>query len=188
MKRTTKRFGEKQRKNLFFPIFIAIILVSSILGFIWKDQGSTDIKEYNGYKFTKTEKGWVTQIGEKQVFFDYYPAEIEDIVFPSLSRDVSKIYIAFNPEQKDTNIGYILQKTSDSLSNAGIKPVFACIKDSPECPDIPIINCENNDLVIQILKADEAKIFKQDNCIILEGNSAYLNKAIDKLKLNLLVS
>ncbi len=188
MKRTTKKFEKKQRKNLFFPIFIAIILVSSILGFIWKDQGSADIKEYKGYKFTKINNKWITEINGKQIFFDYYPEELENIIVPPLKRDVGKIYVAFDPEQRDINIDYILQKTIDSLSNAGIKPVFACIKDSPECPDIPIIKCENNDLVIQILKTEEAKIFKQNNCIILEGDIVYLNKATDKLKLNLLVS
>ena len=187
MKKTTKKFEKKQRKKLFFPIFIAIVLVSSILGFIWKDQENADYKKYGGYKFTKIDNKWVTEINEKQIFFDYYPGELENILLPKPPANINtdKIYIAFDPEQEDPNINYILQKISITISNMGTRIILSCIKDSPNCPDIPIINCKDNHLVIQIIKSDQSEVIQQDNCIIFKGNVLYLNRRIDKLRLNL---
>jgi len=187
MKKTTKRFEKKQRKNLFFPVFIAIILVGSILGFIWKDQENTDYKDYKGYKFANIDGRWVTQIGDKQAFFDYYPGELENIILPTSLSDVNtgKVYIAFDPGQDDKNIKYILQKIAITFLDIGTRVVLACIKDSPNCPDIPIVDCKNNEVVIQIIKADQSEVIQQDNCIIFKGNIPYLNRRIDELRLNL---
>ena len=177
---------KKQRKNLFLPIFIAIVLISSMVGFMWKGQEKTNYKEYKGYNFNKVNNKWVTQIKGKQVVFDYSPEELESIVLPHFNTNIDKVYIAIDPEQTDTNLNYILQKIADTFLDVGIRPVPACTKDSSNCPNIPIADCKNNDLVIQIIKSDKITIFKQDSCIILEGDIIHLNKGIDKLRLYLL--
>ncbi len=185
MKKSFKKV-KKQRKKLFLPVFIAIILISSMVGFMWKGKENTDYKEYKGHNFNKVNDKWVTQIKGKQVIFDYSPEELENIILPPFNTNVNKIYLAVDPEQTDTNINYILQKITNTLLDIGIRPVLACTKDSPSCPDIPVVDCKNTDIVIQVIKADKTTIFKQDNCIILEGDILQLNKGIDKLRLYLL--
>ena len=74
------RRKESNRKKAFLGIFIAFIMVSSMVGYMWGS--SAQRVKYNSYKFIRTETGYLLQLGEKEAQFKYFPEMLENLEFP----------------------------------------------------------------------------------------------------------
>ena len=168
---------KKDRKGIILTLFIAFIMITSVLGFVFSGDNSQSSVEYNGYTFTRTENGWASYIRDQYLYFTYSPADLTSDPFNVFSINSEKVYIAYNPSEMDV----VLQNSIDRLryifSLNGIIAHPACsIEDG--CPDIPIVNCDDGFPIISFRKSDQNRISTDGTCIVLEG---YFVKNTDRL-------
>ena len=172
------------KKNWFIGLSIAFVMISSALA-LWKGEDSNTNYKYGTYEFIKTEQGWITLFEGKYINFDYGPKELENLTVSANPIVSNKVYLAYNPLDKDTNINYVLQKLYDTMVLLKIRPILACYQEK-NCPDIPVVDCKREDTIFKIIKANETNIYKEDNCLVIQGDVSELNRAVDKLSLILL--
>ena len=61
---------------------------------------------------------------------------------------------------------------------------YACTEDQEGCEDLPLKNCDDatqSNGVVIFKRAEDTKISYSNNCIVMEGASENLIKAVDKL-------
>lgn len=172
------------KKNWFIGLAIAFVMVSSALA-LWKGEDPNTNYKYGAYEFIKTERGWTTLFDGNYINFDYGPKELENLTISINPVVGNKVYLAYNPLDKDTNMNYVLQKLYETMVLLKIRPILACYQEK-NCPDIPIINCKGEDTVFKIIKSNETNIYKEDSCLVIEGNISELNRVANKLSLILL--
>lgn len=160
---------KKLSKRIWLSVFIVFIMVSSTLGFIYS--GNTETKNYNEYKFKRTDNGWASFIEKTDSYrtFSYLPNEVEDLGSVDLNSDFAYIV-------DDGNSGYG-NSLKNIFSSAGIVSQIVSLNGNN---NLPIVNC-TNELPIFVLKSNlsmETKIYNDGKCVFIEGN---LNKGIDFL-------
>ena len=70
------------RKEVIMPIFIVVIMVMSVFGFMW-GSGKTKLN-YNGAKFYQLDTGsFLLKINNYNAAFSYYPSELELLEMPA---------------------------------------------------------------------------------------------------------
>lgn len=167
----------KERKNksvIYVAIFIAFIMITSVLGYIFGDSEESSMK-YNKYNFYKKNLKWVTKISNAEVDFDYFPAEIDNI---NLSKEIVEsiknsrmIYITYSPNQTDTDeFGYSQFELTNKLMLLNIYAGNG-MTESNEF-NLPIISCANATQFVPVIvleKGVENTIKSENNCIILKG-------------------
>jgi hypothetical protein len=135
-------------------------MVSSTLGFIYSSEGSN---EYNGHKFTLTERGWTTYDKNTGQYwnFNYLPNELDfESNLDSLS---SKSYVVLDDDayfydlsSKFALFGVILERISPEDVDCSLEETTLVFEDGFEYN----------------------KIYKEGNCVYLKGDKSRL---IDKL-------
>ena len=184
-----------ERKKLLVSIFLSFILITSVLGFVISFDDNTnnnennqipsDSIEINGIKLQKSQTGiWFVDRNGINVIFNHLPEELDEIKIPDFSFATDKIYIISDPENQDTNMDYLLGKTSLGLKAAGYKTVFACSKEENCNIDIPIKDCSN--YAFYIRRLNESKAYNNDKCLILTGDDNTLNMFVDKINYKLI--
>ncbi len=190
----TKDPKQKQTKKKFLSILIGIILLMSVIGFILPiygpnnsdNQNIQNTIKYNNKEFFLLQDGrYATQIGQGNIVINNNPLELSSITIPYYPITSNKVYLAYNPDKAE-NIDFIIQKFNNIILLTNSRPVNACIIDNEDCPDIPIISCNDNEQTIKILKSNKNSIYQDKNCLVFEGDISYLDKASDKFLLNIL--
>lgn len=64
--------------GIVLVIFISLIMVSSIAGFLIVNQPS-DISRFKGSKFVRQQNTWVATVNGNRIFFDYQPQAIASL-------------------------------------------------------------------------------------------------------------
>ncbi|MBU4501041.1 MAG: hypothetical protein KKA79_00495 [Nanoarchaeota archaeon] len=178
-----KKFFTKQ-KTLAYGMggFIILLMVASGLN-MWKGD-TTETYDYNGLKFTKTEEGfWIAYKGEQQIALTYNPEDLETITFPQNIATMNyfqKIYISTDDLKGN---GRAMDYFKRKITITNMKP-FACTEDNEGCAELPLKSCEDTtqtEGVVIFKRAEETKITYSNNCLVMEGASENLIKAIDKL-------
>jgi len=170
---------EKTKKTLTISmgLFIIFVMVFSSLA-MW--QGSDNKKTYNDYTFMKSELGWKSYINGQYIEFTYGPWELENIAIPSpIITNTEKIYILYNPQEN--NLNELSFRKLKSVLNYLQIPSFPACTIEENCPDIPIVSCSDEKDSVYIKLANETRVYKEGNCLILEGSEESQLKEIDKL-------
>ena len=77
------------------------------------------------------------------------------------------------------NVALIASKLRQVLHSQGVIVVDACIKEDG-CPDdMPIRDCSNEGFYFKL--SENASVYKEDQCYVLEGNVQEINKEVDKI-------
>ncbi|QQG38466.1 MAG: hypothetical protein HYS32_02555 [Candidatus Woesearchaeota archaeon] len=170
----------KEKKRVFLPIFIVVIMILSTLGFIigysdpqTQNQNKVD---YKGFEFTRTEQGTLTgTVYGKQVILINEPSTLEDIPSDHLSLPnlqlAQKVYLTHNPNKTDA-------KLPIALFEANIKPILkyslACAEDVLGCEKLPLKTCKdasNSTVIIRLERTNETKITFNNNCLTIQGEN-----------------
>lgn len=168
---------KKDRKGIILTLFIAFIMITSVLGFVFSGDNNQDSIDYNGYTFTRTDNGWASYIRDQYIYFTYSPNELQDVPFDVFPINSGKVYVAYNPNEMDIVLQNSIDKLRYTFSLNNIVAYPACsIEDG--CPDIPIVSCDSEFPVISFRKSNQDRIFTDENCIVLEG---YFVKNTDRL-------
>ena len=128
-----------KKSNLILVIFIIVIMVSSVIGFIYSpgdnnalSQNSIDYKGFN-FQLT-TDNRYITNINGNNIVFDNDPNTLESINIPNFQITQDKVYLIFNSDERDDSLDYIMSKIYLTLQVKGVRPVLACSKEE-NCPN-----------------------------------------------------
>lgn len=172
-----RRKKKKNYAGIMVSLFIALILVTSIVGFIFGGTSET-VSRYNGLKFTLTTNGWKTIYQGKTYLFSFAPRDVEDIALPDslnlnnlLEIDVT---YEFNSTYKE-NIAEAIFELSNiaTKNNIYLRQGFT----TNNSFNIPIITCEDATPSVPVLyykSSNQTNISQQNNCIIIEANNQNL--------------
>jgi hypothetical protein len=146
-------------------IFIAVIMVLSVLGYVGGSLASESKKiEYNGYSFVQNGNMW-RLIEYEDYYFQYLPDELENVSTPPLTYlSSNKIYLGFKPND-NISVGNSMSSVSYLLYSKNIIPQEACTIEEG-CPDIPIIDCESNQGIIMI-SGNSNTYSQNEKCLII---------------------
>lgn len=181
-----KFFSKKRTLTYLMGSFIIMLMIASALN-MWKGE-KTEEYNYNGLKFVKTEQGlWAAYKGNKQIVLTYNPEELENITIPQnigLLSYSQKIYISTDDINANSRaMDYFKKK----IGITELKP-YACTEDTEGCESLPLKSCDDatqSNGVVVCKRAEETKITYKNNCLIMEGTSENLIKAIDKISFTL---
>jgi hypothetical protein len=178
-----------KKLNLILVIFIVFIMVTSAIGFIYSPSENNDLNEnsfdYKGFQFgITTNNKFITDINGNQIIFDNDPRNLENINLPNFQITQEKVYLIFNPEEKDDSLQYSISKIYYTLQIKGIRGVLACSTEK-DCPnELPIKNCDSESFYFK--KSNLTNLYKEDKCIVLEGDNINIDKYVDKINLLLM--
>ncbi|MEW5896703.1 MAG: hypothetical protein AB1668_03365 [Nanoarchaeota archaeon] len=170
---------------------IIIVMVLSVIGFIGgsffgNSEETSQKKEYNGFVLYENYDYWRLQIGDRQYNFKYFPTDLENITMPMdvsslLSSD--KVYLGYLPN--DTlSVDGELNELAVVFYVHELIPQRACLAEEG-CPDIPIINCEENKGIV--LRSGAASLTKDGECLVMRAsNSEELLKLNERVIYSLL--
>ena len=178
------------KKNIILPIFISAIMILSVLGFSFGSFTSQNKIKYQGKTFVQSDQGWITYINNKQLILINNPNEISNITIPVILQELNsatKIYITLDMENSLDNVYKLFQQDIMPLLTPPI--VIACIKDSPQCSDMPLKTCSDatfSNKVIQIQYSQQSLFNYKNNCLLIQGTQDDLIKQIEALTLSYL--
>ena len=162
-----KKTQNKSRIGLFIVGGLVLIMIISVFTIGLGSEVQNEKLEYNGFELFNNGGLWM--IKGTQYGFEYGPNDLENI--PSIDLGVEpligKIYMVFDPDEFSTDSREIL-RIRQFLTSKGVISSSACIKEEG-CEDIPIIKCNETNKIIYLKNGNETKIYKDDNCIILES-------------------
>ena len=185
------RKEKKSRWGAFLVIFIAFIMISSVIGFLYS--GETDTFKYKDLKFKRTQTEWYTTINDQKLTFNYFPSEVEQI---ELSEEITTILL--NKPEIDTTSDlndtfseeialaqYNFALTSSNL-NIYIRRGFT----TNNTFNLPIITCEDSTFAVPIIhfkQSNQTKISMNNSCIIAEArNNIDILRTKDRLLYSIL--
>jgi hypothetical protein len=177
-----------KKSNLYLAIFIVFIMVTSAIGFIYSPSEQNNLNEnsldYKGFNFQlTTDNRFVTGINGNQIVLDNNPNNLDNITLPIFQLTQNKVYFIFNPGEKDNSLEYSMSKLAYMLQIKGVRAVLACSKEE-NCPaELPIKNCDSESFYFK--KSNLTNIYKDNKCIVLEGDNLNINKYVDKIDLAL---
>ena len=109
-------------------IFISILMVSSILGIITysgSDSNSQSL-DYYGTSFEVINGKYYLEFEGKNYLFDNSPYDLENVQAGDFALNSNKYYILFNPDERDNNMEYFIQKLYLTLNSRGYEVQLAC--------------------------------------------------------------
>ena len=164
------RKEKKSKRNTFLVIFIAFIMVSSVIGFLYS--GETNKFKYKKMKFTRTENGWSTLINNQRLSFTYFPTEVEQIELnPEILTAISnKPEVDTTSELNDTFSEEIALAQYDmalalNKMNIYLRQGFT----TNNSFNTPIITCEGSTQAVPVIyfkQSNQTKISLENDCII----------------------
>jgi len=160
-------------------IFIAIIMVLSVLGYVGGSLASSNSKiKYNEYSFIQSGSSWKL-LEYDGFYFQYLPEDLENITSSSdFYITSSKIYLGFKPND-NISVGNAMNSVSYLLYSNNIIPQEACTIEE-NCPDIPIIDCEMNQGII-MLSSDTNTYSQDEKCLIITATDTQeLNRLTER--------
>ena len=178
-----------KKSNLILVIFIIFIMVSSVIGFIYAPNDNGDLNQnlitYNGLDFQlTTDNRYVVDLNGNQILFDNDPNSLEEIILPNFQITQDKVYLIFNPEERDNNLDYSMAKLYSTLQVKGVRPVLACSKEENCSSDLPVKGCDSESFYFK--KSNITNIYKDNKCIVLQGADLIINKYVDKIDMSLI--
>lgn len=166
--------------TLLMSLFIIAIMISSILSI------NTDENEkikVNGYKFTKTNKGYLTYKEDKQILVTNNPTELQNF-------EVDKNILNLNANLKnylslESDAPYELRNAIQQVITTPII-LAANTEEKSSLLNLPYKTCKDSKdsegIINLIPDGGESSIFNK-NCLELKGDSDYYLKVFEKLKL-----
>ncbi|MBW2980388.1 hypothetical protein KY360_03160 [Candidatus Woesearchaeota archaeon] len=181
-----KKRKDNKRMQTIMMGFIAFIMVTSIVGFLWK--GGQPKVEYNGIPFVQEASGWTAEINTQKISFNYHPNEVEHInISPAITQRLDTVEIDTTYDINDSYAEYIakVQYTLGlGLNNFDIFVVKGFTEENEF--NRPVITCDDATAYVPVIyfkKSNETKVYLEGNCIMAE---AYRGDDLIKIKDRLL--
>lgn len=180
---------KEKSRGKFFSIFIVVIMSLSIIGFLIGGRGGGEQKlKYNDISFIRRGNTWITFVNNKQLVFDYFPEQVEDVnISPEIVAKFNTLEIDTTYDVNDSfaeSIAlsqYRLQQNLGAVTNLYIRQGLT----TNNTFDLSIITCSDATDFVPVLyfkQSNETKVYLENNCIIIEADSeADVLRAKDRL-------
>jgi len=176
------------KSKIIITVFIAFLMMTSVIGMIWSynsvQDNNSEAFQYGDYEFQKTDGRYVLELNGNQYVFDNTPYELSEIDIENFNLESDKYYIIFNPDEKDLNLEYSIQKLYLVLKSLNVNIQLACSVEEGCDNSLPIKTC--NEYAFYFRRSDSTRIYKDNKCIVVEGDNQGLSKGVDKINLMLL--
>ena len=118
-----KKKKENNKIQTIMMGFIAFILITSVMGFIWK--GGSPPVEYKEIPFIQEANGWSVDIKGQNVFFNYHPEEVEYINLTStITQRLTAIEIDTTYDLDDEYVEFIARVQYSMAEGLGNFDIF----------------------------------------------------------------
>lgn len=182
----TKDFGstakkeEKKRvsKEFVWTLFIALIMVSSIIGFMWVGEEEPVFTYKDKYKFVRRNNAFVYKQDDQEFVFRFLPYEVEELAKSVDSSRINKpmLYLTFNPDSELLqSIDLLRFELSNDLPKLNIY-LSQGITNESDIYNLPVVDCENASSevpVIKLAKANTTAIAEKDGCFLFVAKNDY---------------
>lgn len=174
MRRQEKKFP----KEKLMVLFIAFVMIFSVVGYMFGRNGSEEKLSYNDYKLVRKGSQWSIVVDNKEAVFDYFPVEVENI---NVSYDI--IESIMNTLEVDTtydinssyseSIAYSQYEIALMLNehfNIYVRNGFT----TNNTFGLSVITCDDATDIVPVIyfkESDEVKVYSEGNCIIAEGRN-----------------
>lgn len=168
---------KKSKLPLVITIFIAFLMLTSVIGYLGFGSDVT-VTKYNGFKVREFGNHVDLKIDGKYVPFTTHPADAASVDMDPAVMDALKgakqVYLTFNPAQTQDylqHIDYNRFEFANQLTQFNIYVIQGVTQSMPSAA-LPQITCNNATQfipVIEFREAEDTKITKEGNCIILEA-------------------
>ena len=170
------RKEKKNRMGAILAFFIAFIMVGSILGIVMSDRGSNQFK-YKDIKFRQGADGWSTVINNRELMFNYFPSDVEQI---NLSSDITTLLVN-KPEIDTTSVVNDTFSEEIALAQYNMNLVLKNLNvylrrgfTTANIFNLSVITCEDATFAVPVVyfkQSNQTKIDLDDNCIIAEARN-----------------
>ena len=175
----------KKRKNrsvAYIAVFVGLIMVLSVVGFLWSGESSNSYK-YNGFGFSYSDGKWSIRTADKMLYFDYLPEDLENISVPQEARNLLSsarlVYLtSSNNLSEETALAkYDLMVGLETENRYVVNSVL-----EENVNNIPVISCKNATAFSPVIIINESdkddSIILNNNCIKLEGTSDIVSERL----------
>ena len=172
MKREKKFLSTKN----IMSIFIVVIMISSVIGYMW-GRGSEESFKYGRYKFLRRSNKFVLNIDKTELAFDHFPSNVEDINISSeiLNKFLNKVEIDTTSDDNSKWREGIAVAQYDLEIFLNIKGTYLVNGLTTENDyEMPVIVCENATIKVPVVyfkESNQTKVWINKGCIIAEAKS-----------------
>jgi len=162
----------------WMSLFIVVIMVLSVIGFVLVDLGSSDTKRSFGeYTFYRTSQGWRAKIAGQNLYFNFVPDQISTIQVDERSSQIltASPILAITYDANNTyaqSMGQ-LQYYVEQLLNQNQKVyVVRGLVNNTAFQSLPQITCANSSQSLPVIvfeKSNTTQIISTDWCIHAEA-------------------
>jgi hypothetical protein len=167
-------------KKMLVSLFIIAIMVLSAFGFMlsYQTNQAEKLDEYNGYNFKKTTQGFMTEINDQKIYFDYYPGDLEQV---NVSEDAKAILskaevllVTYDPNSDFAESIAELEFDMEQKTQKTGRPYIAKGLTNATGYALPQITCNNatsETPVIYMKRGEKSEITSSNNCITLAAET-----------------
>jgi hypothetical protein len=169
---------KKINSSLIWTIFIAFIMVTSIVGYMWFGSDEPEF-EYNGHKILRGENDYVYIKDGNEFMFTFFPGELENLANQTDLNKIKKqmFYVTFDPNSELAEAVDVLRfEFSTELPKINVFMGQGMLNNESAVYNFPVIDCSDateNVPVIKFVKGNETKITEQYGCFTVEAKNAY---------------
>jgi hypothetical protein len=172
------QLGMKEKKKInyaavFFSIFGALIMISSVIGYMIADSQNTVVR-YKAIKFTSSPDGWKFKHSGREYTLSFTPTSLENI---NISDSISFEGVNEIDATYDENASYKEEIAASlfELSNALPETLYLRKGFTTNTTyGLPIITCKDAARYIAVIYykfSNNTAISKEGNCIIIESDN-----------------
>ena len=175
-----------KKTQVFVAIFILLIMIFSAIGFVYTNPDTNQNSlDYKGFKFVLNQNNqYQIDMNGNSFIFDYNPNDLSNIDIPEFNLEGDKYYILVNYSDVDNNLEYSLGKLGYTLNLLGVRPVLACDNEQNCQENLPVKDCNSNSFYFK--KSNLNKVYLDNKCIVIEGDTTGISKSVDKINLKLI--
>lgn len=181
-------------KKTAMSIFIAAIMILSVIGFVLVDYDSTGAskKTYNGHKFIRLPNGWRGNINGEQIVFNYLPDQVEDLKITQESKNMLQqtpvIAVTYDPNSRWAQDYGALQYYLEQSLKSDTKFIMRALTNNTKYQQIQQITCANASAKLPVIilnvntTLNNTQINYENSCLSVNANKwDDLYRATDRL-------
>lgn len=164
-------------KKTVMSVFIAVIMIVSVIGFSLTFATPAQKLTYNDFTFLQTAQGWQTKINTMRVIFSNYPAQLEYIPFDEGAKtalDARALWFSYDPNDLNApaiaDIFFYMEEVLATVSDIYVQRGLV---NNTEYV-LPEATCMNATVTVPVLlfrSGNETAITHEQGCIIATAES-----------------
>ena len=168
-----------ERKTIA-SLFIAGLMIFSIVGFMLVDVGVSEQKRtYGDFTFYRTESGWKTNSGVKDVLFNFFPDQVSQVLVDTkaalILTNTPVLGVTYDPNSSSAQsfgqIQYYLEQVFQDNDHFFVARGLTNASGFSALHEISCLNSSQSFPVLVLERGNETKIVSEGYCIHAQAAS-----------------